>query len=238
MNNPAVQPTTNNPAVQPAVNKRGRQGATNNPGGAQGFPELYAHRSEAGRRRLDNRERTALSITENLLDVNHKKGRVNLAERSEEVQEALRWMVGTGSAENEPEDEVYRQVMDLAFAVLLGTYRDSSVLPAATDTLFVREAKGQNTHDLVWALFLPADGEALRLIARRLDAQGERERALAKKLLCQQGPDGSCEDFCGWLAENEEALEFTGLGPQFSGELPVFRINAAKKGAQKEVGKI
>jgi hypothetical protein len=131
-----------------------------------------------------------------------------------EISPALEWMVKTGwdSDMNRAEYELF---MERCTALLLKSFRNSSVLPAVADTIFERNRKGKLIHNLVWAFFEARDPDSLYLIVQRLNSGDDADTALAKKLLCfipeldEASGAGAYFKAMQWLSENRPFLFYT-----------------------------
>lgn len=131
---------------------------------------------------------------------------------------ALRWVFDTGLHWDGPHAlyDSFDAVMDAAAALLIKTYRDTSILPAVCELIFLRNRKGVLIHDLVWSLFQACDRDALDLIARRLLSSHPKDVLLACTLLHLPVPAGGAarqrlyRRYQLWLSRNRPYLRFTG----------------------------
>jgi len=131
---------------------------------------------------------------------------------------ALRWVFDTGLHWDGPHAlyDSFDAVMDAAAALLIKTYRDTSILPAVCELIFLRNRKGVLIHDLVWSLFQACDRDALDLIARRLLSSHPKDVLLACTLLHLPVPAGGgarqklYRRYRLWLSRNRPYLRFTG----------------------------
>jgi hypothetical protein len=104
---------------------------------------------------------------------------------------SLKWIVETGWDPDISEGG-YELLMERCTAMLLGEFRDRSVLPALADIIFDRHRNGLLIHNLVWAFFKARDPESLYLLAQKLNSENISDISLAKKLLrFIPGLDGS-----------------------------------------------
>ena len=192
------------------------------------FPTLYILLPSIGGDfgRIDRRSALATKIVSEILAADSKK-QLDLSMKNSEMKSVLLWMLQTGTAEHELDDG-YRKVIDITCAVLIDTYGSKSILPKVCDLIFERKKRGQYTHDLVWAYFRSKDAEAIRLLAERLDAEDEKEKAFVHHLLnIKEGAanaQADSEGYKNWLTKYAPHLYFTGMGHQFATEPEVWGI--------------
>lgn len=123
---------------------------------------------------------TAMAVARQI--IGDSSQRDHLAQKSEPVHSALRWMLQTGSGDSEP-DHRYHKVLDIAVSVLIHTYGDRDILPAVADMIFARRNRGHNVHDLIWAFFRSKEPQALQLVAEKLPGADPGEAEFIRDLL-------------------------------------------------------
>lgn len=171
-------------------------------------------------RNLNSKNITALKITDQILNFNGNLFSV----KSKNVYSVIKWIFDTGFSEDGLNND-YEQVLDTAAAVLINTYKDTNILPAAADMIFKRNKRGAYTHDLMWSFFQIRHPYTLKLIAERIRSSDKEDAELACKLLninsISDDNQKQYEDYLQWLKENDPFLYFTGENLQFSSH-PVF----------------
>lgn len=178
---------------------------------------------------LNSRNIIAFRIISQILD-RRISGGDYLSVKKNRIYTVLKWIFETGSGMDGYDDD-YEEILDVTASVLLNTYKDRSILPAAVDMIFTRKKYGRYIHDLVWALFRTEDPQVLRLIADRLRSSDEEEYDLACELLNIGETCGEILNirdretrhaaYIKWLEENDPFLYFTENGYQFESN-PVF----------------
>ena len=137
----------------------------------------------------------------------------------EDAHPVLLWMFTTGT-EDDGLSEEFDRVLDLAAAVLIRTYREESILPAAAELIFRRYRRGSYLHDLIWAYFKTRSTDALRIIAGHLRSPVRKDVELARSLLHlpENGAEGRKQygEYLSWLRENGPYLYFTGESYQLT----------------------
>ena len=154
----------------------------------------------------------------------------------------LKWMLET-SIEQDGNDPGLDRLIDMAAAVLIKTYGDTTMLAPVAQLIFSRNRQGLFNHDLVWAYFRSQRPDALRLLAEYLRSADTADNALAQKLLGpglvnSSGagmPDQAYRSFANWLEENTEYIYFTGEDFQFSSEPKPCTVNLDAKYLCKRV---
>ena len=186
------------------------------------FRTLFLLRGElsasAYRKLLNPAYERALQIMEELNGNRTVKAEKALRSGREDTAAVLKWMLHTGYAEDDADQE-YGLLMDQTAALLTRSFHDSSVLPEIADLIFERHRNGRLIHELVWAFFEARNPSSLILIAQRLLSPNAEDVQLAKRLLCFI--PSIMEDTAGtgsvlylraiqWLQENQPFLFYTG----------------------------
>lgn len=182
-------------------------------------------------RYLNSRNITAMRIINQILRPKGSAvGSDYLSTKKNRVYTVLKWILETG-ADADGYDDDYEEILDVTVSVLLGTYKDKSIVPTVADMIFKRGKIGHLIHDLVWVLFKSEDPQALRLIANRLKSPDREEVQLAYELLNIEDLDIKISDrskrdalyeaYIKWLEENDPFLYFTEEGYQYK-SAPVF----------------
>ena len=165
---------------------------------------------------LSERNRTALKLCEIILNRGKTPGAgvKSAACRGAENRDVLLWMFQTG-ARDDGLSEDFDEILDIAVSVLIKNYRETSILPSATELVFRRNRKGTYRHDLIWALFQTRDPGVLRLFAQYLRSPRPEDAAFARTILNLPACGSSeqpqqCRSYEAWLEENGPYLFFTG----------------------------
>lgn len=207
------------------------------------FPTLYLlHPSLEPRARnmnLNLRNRRLLFILSELKRDSSGNKRIPILSRKDPgMRNILLWAVKTGCRHDG--DNSYDMVLDTFFCVLLKTYQLPEVLPYAEHTLFLRNRKHKNIHDLVWAYFQLHDAAGLRRMAEHLQAKDPQECELACELLdtehvCPHDRDNRAkyEHYRQWLDENDGYLFFTEENLLYSRHPRLFDVDEDRKFLQK-----
>jgi hypothetical protein len=132
--------------------------------------------------------------------------------------EYLTWMVDTGADWDGPSAgrDSYDAVIDLAVALLAGTWGEGGALARAAELIFRRNRAGLFIHDLVWGFFRDADAETLSAIAKYILSKDMRDVELACRLLgldipeAEEGQKRAFEGYTDYLRENRPFLYITG----------------------------
>lgn len=139
----------------------------------------------------------------------------------ESERPVLLWIFTTGTEDDGLCGE-FDRVLDLAAAVLIRTYREESILPAAAKLIFRRHRRGAYLHDLIWAYFKARGTDALRIIAGYLRSPVRSDAELARSLLhltesgASEGGGKQYGEYLSWLRENGPYLYFTGESYQLT----------------------
>jgi hypothetical protein len=80
-------------------------------------------------------------------------------------------------------NDEFEEILEIVVSVLINTYKDTKIVPAALDMVFERNRRGHNIHNLVWAAFQIHDPQTLKLIAQRIQSSQEPDVRLACSLL-------------------------------------------------------
>lgn len=166
---------------------------------------------------------------------------VRLEQRSSEssrmLYPAAEWIFRTGVAEDGLNDP-YDQVLDGAASLVIGRYRDQTILPAVADLIFQRNRKGFLIHDLTWSFFQSRSLDTVRLIRGYLRSSDSRDVQLARRLLHfvpsreyrgESAPKEPYEAYRMWLKENSPFLYFTGESFQLTSEPEPYRVDLDAK---------
>lgn len=159
--------------------------------------------------------------------------------RDEKTRQAFQWMLETGRPEDGLSDD-FEEILDITASVLVGTYRDKSILPGIVEMIFSRHKKGHNIHTLVWAVFRFQDPDVLKRIAGHLLSGDRQEATLTCHLLHLDPSEKTAEEYqkqydeyLQWLEENDPFLYFTEENLQFSSEPVVCRVDLERKYVHK-----
>lgn len=180
-------------------------------------PELEAFAFE---NRLNERNRTALRITRDIVSKNTEDLHLLTQGRNDHMLSVLKWILGTGYPDDGLSDE-YDTVMEHAAIQLSRTYRDSSLLNEIAEMIFSRNKNESLTHYLIWAFFEARSTYSLNFIANRLCSEEKCDRDLARKLLAFIPGVCGCPDAVSdravlyrtasnWLHENQPFIFYTG----------------------------
>ena len=160
----------------------------------------------------------ALKTAEKLQAKNPKAVEKELRTADDDTRSVLKWIIKTGNPER-CSDHDYLKLLENAAALLVKSFRDTSVLPEIADMIFSANRDGKAVHDLVWAFFEASRPESLYIIAGYLNSPHSRDVELAKKLLCFIPDIENASDVSGpalynrvilWLQENLPYLYYTG----------------------------
>lgn len=188
------------------------------------YCSLYSLQSELEafnfENRLNERNRTALRITRDIVSRNSEDLHLLTQGRNSHTLSVFRWILGTGYPDDSLSDE-YETVMEHAAIQLCRTYRDTSLLNEIAEMTFSRNKKELLTHYLIWAFFEARSTYSLHLIANRLCSVEKCDRDLARKLLAfvpcvcgctDAGSDGTdlYREASDWIRENQPFMFYTG----------------------------
>lgn len=183
-------------------------------------------------RRISPIKKTAFWITAQIIKPGTSGNARYLTEKNSAEYSALKWILETGKLEDGNE---YENVLDVAVSVLINMYKDKTILPSVSDMIFMRESKGRNIHDLVWAFFRISDPYALKLIAQHILSPRDSELALSLLDIKSDrfGADSEKQAFLQWLDENDPFLYFTDESFQLTSRPVFYRIDLERKYVQK-----
>ncbi|MFZ2537493.1 MAG: hypothetical protein WAX04_01150 [Oscillospiraceae bacterium] len=154
--------------------------------------------------------------------------------QSKIIQTVLRWMLTTGAKE-ESLNSHFDEVLDRAAALLLITYKDSTVLHIVSELMFRRYRAGKCMHDLAWCFFKSQEIDTMPLVANYIRSNNQRDNQLAYKLLNfkpQLQPNDKVQqyhNFHVWLNENKNFLYPTGESMQQTSVPKHWRVDLTAK---------
>lgn len=188
---------------------------------------------------LSYRDRTALQFCSRTAEANKAIDEDHPRfSAGEDAHPVLLWMFTTG-AEDDGLSGEFDRILDLAAAVLIRTYREESILPAAAELIFRRYRRGAYLHDLIWAYFKARSKDALRIVAGRLRSPVRKDIELARSLLhlSEDGAEGRKQygEYLSWLRENGPYLYFTGESYQLTNAPSPCGVDLGAKFLCKEI---
>ena len=168
--------------------------------------------------RLNERNRTALRITNDIVARNSEDVGILTRGRNIHTLAVLKWMLGTGYTDDGLSGG-YEAVMEQTAILLSRTYRDTELLGEIEEMIFARNRKGLFVHYLIWALFEARSTYSLTLLANRLRSPVRSDAELAKRLLSfipaiAAGSEAESATLyrkaADWIQENQQFLYYTG----------------------------
>ncbi len=204
------------------------------------FPCLFILTPQIGHYHLDRflspDKATALRIINSFTGPQDSAHMDDLSERNSAVYRALKWIWGTGYADDVHNDD-YEELLEVTASVLIGLYQDIKVLPDLVDLIFKRSRSGRNIHNLVWAAFQSRSPEVLKMVAQHIRSSDSQDAGLACSLLGIEAPEaGGTDDpekrydaYVHWLGDNDPFLYFTGESLQLASQPAFYRIDLERK---------
>lgn len=188
---------------------------------------------------LNQRNKTSLKICAHVLKDKETQVKLedSISENQEKIHQTLKWMFQTG-VRDDGRDNKFDEMMDVTAALLVRSYKDTTILSHMADTIFSRNRKGYFNHDLIWAFFQSRDPHTLQLIAERLNSPSDKDFDLACKLLnikpdLGKGKENSKQtqytSYMTWLKENYPYLYFTGQSFQLASNPMPFLVDLNAK---------
>lgn len=187
------------------------------------FPSLFVLCSAINTRNmtgfLNERNRAAVNIINDMKDKNDLSSDEFLFENKQQYYHVLNWILKTGFREDGSISDLYDEILDTAAILLTRVYGDRSCLPVMEHLIFNRNRKGAFIYDLVWAFFESADGKTLEMIASRLRTDNKSDIRLARKFLnfipcIREEPEQNAikqySQCIKWLNHNRDQLFYTG----------------------------
>lgn len=182
---------------------------------------------------LNSRNSMAIDLIKQILNRDEVYGTNDpLSIKNDSILSVLLWMVETGY-NSDCITENYEEIMDIAVSILINIYNNKKILPIVAKMIFSRNRKGGCINYLVWAFFESKDIDAIKLVAKYLRSDDEKDFELAKKLLHIEDSINDKEKFyhmyIDWLSQNDPFLYFTEESNQFSSEpVPIKTDNERK----------
>lgn len=186
------------------------------------FPSLFTLKSEIASSdlldRLNQRNRYALDLINNLSSEERLGSDRILSEYTPENYSALRWILETGYTEDGMSDD-YDEVLDTAAIILTRVYNDRSCLRLIEELIFSRYRKDSFIYDLVWAYFETINTQNINLLVNRLRSANPKDVELARKFLnfipCislnrDEDPHTQYQCCLKWINQNQNFLYYTG----------------------------
>ncbi len=155
-------------------------------------------------------------------------------QNSQMTQPVLKWMLTTGAKEENLNSD-FDEVLDRAAAILLITFKDSTVLHIVSELMFRRHRAGKCMHDLAWCFFQSKEVDTMPLVANYIRSSNQKDNELAHKLLNfkpQLQPNNKVEqyhNFHTWLNENKNFIYPTGESMQLTSAPKHWRVDLTAK---------
>lgn len=134
------------------------------------------------------------------------------------VNEVLHWILSSALTDDGLSKD-FDEVIDKVCLLLSKVYRDKSILASLVDLIFKRNERNSYYGDLTWAFFEYGDARSLMIIASKLMSEKEKDKELARRLLCfvpgmnSDILNSSYQNyyyyFLSWFQENNMFLGYT-----------------------------